>query len=292
MADESTDEMTGVPVFGDDRLLAFALGLDDDPQLVAAAAADEGLRRRLDAVRVEVEQVGAQVRAAVPTPDDDYTDLSDPRWAGMQEFFAPPPRPVRARGRASRWLRVLAPAAVALIAVAVGLAVINDRKGGDVALNGSLPAAAKATSEAAGPLTTAGETATDRAGDYAQALSEQLDRYAVVVLAEAKAASGAFQRFVVVKFLKGDGPEVVRLRVVDPPADEGRLQVLFLRPMLGGSAKISPKPTPAPVPSAAETTSTLATLTVGVPIMYSYQGEAAMARELPAGTDPATVTLP
>ncbi len=292
MADESTDEMTGAPAFDDDRLLAFALGLDDDPQLVAATAADEGLRRRLDAVRVEVEQVGAQVRAAVPAPDDDYTDLSDPRWAGMQEFFAPPPRPLSTRSRASRWLRVLAPAAVALIAVAVGLAVINDQKGGDVALNGSLPAAAKATSEASGPQTGAATDGTSRAGDYAQALSEQLDRYAVVVLAEAKAASGAFQRFVVVKFLKGDGPDVVRLRVVDRPADEGRLQVLFLRPMLGGSAEPSPEATTSPVPSASVAASTLDGLAAGEPVMYSYQGETAMARVLPAGTDPATVTLP
>ena len=291
MADETTDEMTGANGFDDDRLLAFALGLGDDPQLVAAAAADEGLRRRLDAVRAEVVEVEAQVLAAVPAPDDIFADPSDPRWAGLEEFFAAP-RPAQTRGRASRWLRVLAPVAVAFVAVAVGLAVINDQKSGSGAANDSLSSAAKASSQAAGPMTTEGETASDRGGDSAQALSEQLARYAVVVLAEAQAASGAFQRFMVVKFLKGDGPDVVRLRVVDRPADEGRLQVLFLRPMLGGSAEISPEPTPAPVPSAAETTSTLATLIVGVPIMYSYQGEAAMARELPVGTDPAAVNLP
>ena len=275
--------------FDDDRLQAFALGFDDDPRLVAAAAADEGLRRRLDPVRAEVEQVAAEVRAAVPSPDERYTDLSDPRWAGLQELFAAPP-PAKSRGRASLWLRVLAPAAVVLVAVAVGLAVINGQKSGTVAVNSTVPAAAKASSEAARPSTTAGGTATDRTGDYAQALKEQLDRYAFVVLAKAKAASGAFQRFVVVKFLKGDGPDVVRLRVADRPADTGRLQVLFLRPMVGGSAEISPEP--APVPSAAETTSTLETLVIGVPVMYSYHGEAAMARELPAGTDPAAVELP
>ena len=113
--------MTSAPAFDDDRLLAFALGLDDDPELVAAAAADEGLRHRLDAVHAEVEQVGAQVRAAVPDPDEDYTDPSDPRWAGLQQFFAAR-RPARTRSRASLWLRVLAPAAVILVAVAVGLA--------------------------------------------------------------------------------------------------------------------------------------------------------------------------
>jgi len=287
MTDERNDAMAGANAFDDDRLLAFALGLDEDPQLVTAAAADEGLRRRLDAVRAQVAQVGAQVHAAVPAPDESYTDLSDPRWAGLHEFLTPPP-PAKARQRAPRWLRVLAPAAVALVAVAVGLAVINEQRIGSGAGSDSLSTAAKASSEAAGPQTDSGVSVTDRSGDYAQALSEQLDLYALVVLAEAQAAGGAFQRFVVVKFLKGDGPDVVRLHVVDRPADEGRLQVLFLRPQTGGSAEA----TTSPIPSATETTGTLAALTVGVPVMYTYQGEAAMARALPAGTDPAAVSLP
>jgi hypothetical protein len=287
MADDRTDEMRSAPAFDDDRLLAFALGLDDDPELVAATAADEGLRRRFDAVRAEVEQVGAQVRAAVPGPDEDYTDPSDPRWAGLQKFFAAP-QPAKTRSRASRWLRVLAPAAVALVAVAVGLAVINDQKSGTVGVNSSLPAAAKASSEAAGPLTGAGAAATDRAGDYAQALRDQLDLFAVVVLAKAKAASGAFQRFVVVKVLKGDGPDVVRLRVADRPADEGRLHMLFLHPQSQASAEA----TLTPIPGATEATSRLDGLAVGEPVTYSYQGETAVLRELPAGTDPAAVELP
>jgi hypothetical protein len=287
MADDRTDEMRSAPAFDDDRLLAFALGLDDDPELVAATAADEGLRRRFDAVRAEVEQVGAQVRAAVPGPDEDYTDPSDPRWAGLQKFFAAP-QPAKTRSRASRWLRVLAPAAVALVAVAVGLAVINDQKSGTVGVNSSLPAAAKASSEAAGPLTGAGAAATDRAGDYAQALRDQLDLFAVVVLANAKAASGAFQRFVVVKVLKGDGPDVVRLRVADRPADEGRLHMLFLHPQSQASAEA----TLTPIPGATEATSRLDGLAVGEPVTYSYQGETAVLRELPAGTDPAAVELP
>ncbi|MBE3033642.1 MAG: hypothetical protein IMZ74_10660 [Actinobacteria bacterium] len=287
MADEREDEMTGAPAFDDDRLLAFALGLDDDPELVAAAAADEGLRRRLDAVRAEVEQVGAQVRAAVPGPAEDYTDLSDPRWASLREFFAAP-QPAKTRSRASRWLRVLAPAAVALVAVAVGLAVISNQKSGTVGVDSSLSAASKAASEAAGPLTSAGATATDRAADDAQALRDQLDLFALVVLAKAQAASGSFQRFVVVKVLKGDGPHVVRLRVADRPADAGRLQMLFLRPQSQAYAEA----TQTPVPSATEATSTRDALAAGEPIIYSYQGETAVLRELPAGTDPATVELP
>jgi len=291
MADDRTEEMTGAAAFDDDRLLAFALGFDDDAQLVAAAVTDEGLRRRLDAMRADVAQVGAQVRAAVPAADDDYVDLSQLRWAGLQEFFTPP-QPAKARSRASRWLRVLAPVAVAVVAVAVGLAVINDQKSGTVAGNDSLATATKASSEAAGPLTTAGGAATDRASDYVQALQAQLDEYAVVVLAEAKAAGGAFQRFVVVKVLKGAGPDVVRLRVADRPADAGRLHLLFMRPQLGGSAEPSAAATLAPVPSSTDATSTLEALAVGVPVMYAYQGETAVLRELPAGTDPAAVELP
>jgi hypothetical protein len=286
MADKRTDEMTGAPGFDDDRLLAFALGLDDDPQLVAAAAADEDLRRRLDAMRTEVEQVGARVRAAVPAPDEDYTDLADPSWDGLHEFFATT-QPAKERGRASRWLRVLAPAAVAVVAVAVGLAVVNNQENARVAGDDAMSTAAKTSSEAAGPQTTS-----DRAGAYAQALHDQLDLYAVVVLAKAKAVSGTFQRFVVVKVLKGNGPDTVRLHVADRPADVGRLHLLFMRPQLGGSPPASPDATPLPLPGSTETTSTLEALAAAAPVTYSYRGETAVLRELPAGTDPAAVHLP
>ena len=110
----------------------------------------------------------------------------------------------------------------------------------------------------------------------------------MVVLAKAKAASGAFQRFVVVKVLKGDGPDVVRLRVADRPADEGRLHMLFLHPQSQASAEA----TLTPIPDATEATSRLDGLAVGEPVTYSYQGETAVLRELPAGTDPAAVELP
>ena len=230
MADEREDEMTDAPAFDDDRLLALALGLDDDPELVAAAAADESLRRRFDAVRAEVEQMGAQVRAAVPGPDEHYTDQSDPRWAQLQEFFAAPRR-AKTRSTASRWLRVLAPAAVAVVALAVCLAVINDQKNGSASLDSSAPMAAKASSQAGGVPTSEGATSTDRAA-YVQGLRDQIELYAVVALAQAKVASGAFQEFVIVRVLKGDGPDSIRLRVADRPADVGRLHLLFLRPQL------------------------------------------------------------
>ena len=109
------------------------------------------------------------------------------------------------------------------------------------------------------------------------------------MLAKAQAASGAFQRFVVVKILKGDGPDLVRLRVADQPADAGRLHLMFLRP---DPTQAYSEPTPAPLPSAEEATATLDGLAVGEPVTYAYQGETAVLRELPAGTDPAAVHLP
>ena len=76
MADEVWNGVRPGDPIDDDRLLAYALGLDDDPELVEAAAADAELGRRLETVRAEVDQVAAGVRAAVPAPDDDYTDLA------------------------------------------------------------------------------------------------------------------------------------------------------------------------------------------------------------------------
>ena len=86
--------------FDDDRLLAFALGLDDDPELAAAAAGDERLRRRLDAMRAEIGGVATQLDAAVPAPGGDYADPTGVRWAGLREFYQPPapPRSADARG--------------------------------------------------------------------------------------------------------------------------------------------------------------------------------------------------
>ena len=279
--------MTAAPAFDDDRLLAFALELDDDPGLVAAAAADEGLRRRLDAARADVDRVGAQVRAAVPAPDAVYADVGDPRWAGLQGFFAAP-QPAKRRGGASRWLRVLAPVAVAVVALAVGLAIINEQNVDTVAVNGAVPEAAKAASDAAGSLTGVGPTAGDRSANAVQALRDELDQYALVVLAKARAASGAFQQFVVVRILKGDGPDRVRLRVADHPADVGRLHLLLLRP----SSDVYAEPSPAPVPSVSAATAMLDGVSVGEPVTYAYQGETAVLRELPADTDPAAVRLP
>jgi hypothetical protein len=226
--------------FDDDRLLACALGLEDDPELVAAAAADAELGARLETVRAQAAAVGARVAAAVPAPPEDYADLRSPRWAELGEFFeAPAPKP--ARSRSSRWLRVLAPAVVVVLAVAIGAALVSTRGGGRLSLNGSVSSeASKAAPMAVGSQD--GATAAPTLGSVTTpvvALTDQAKRFATVVVARARKAAGGFQQFAVLRDLKGVAPDLLRLRVGDAPADAGKLHVLLLDPL---SARAWPTP--------------------------------------------------
>lgn len=276
MTDDPRTDGATPGVFDDDRLLALALGLDDDPELGVAAAGDDVLRRRLETMRGEVAGVAAQVRAAVPAPDEAYADPAAPRWSGLREFFAAEtPRPARARGRASRWLRVLAPAAAVIVALVVGITVLERQGGGSTSLQSG-----KAASEAAAPA------ASGRAADDALSFADQVDQFALVVLARAGAAQGAVQRFTVVRVLKGTAPDVLRLRIADGAAPTGKLHLLLLRPL----ANVGIEALAVGGPST--TKSGLDDYGAGKPVAYSYHGALAMARELPPGTDPDTVTLP
>ncbi len=132
MADESWNGVRPGDGMDDDRLLAFVLGLEDDPELGAAAARDPELGERLESVRADVDRIAAGVNAVVPTPGAAYTDLADPRWAGLQEYFAPGrEHRATAGGGSRRWLRVLAPVAVVAVALAVGVSVIERQNSQD-----------------------------------------------------------------------------------------------------------------------------------------------------------------
>jgi hypothetical protein len=279
MTDRRDNEHVDPGVFDDDRLLACALGLDDDPELTAAAASDAALAERLAMMRAGVSRVGAQVEAAVPSPPDDYADLADPRWSGLGEYLETP-RPARRRG--SRWLRVLAPAAVVAVALAVGLAIV-DRS----ADQGSIDLGGKSADSEAAPAMSRDTTVASYAA--------QVDQFATVVLARARVATGVIQSFVVIRLLKGRAPDVLQLRVAEEPADAGRLHLLFLRPLqeiVGvGQGVASEPPSTSPLPSPASP-GDITAYVAAEPVAYSYQGETALARELPAGTDPNAVALP
>jgi hypothetical protein len=294
MTDERTENgMQPGNAFDDDRLLALALELDDDPELLAAAEGDAELAGRLAAMRAGVAQIGAQVDAAVPAPKDGYTDLSGERWSGLKEFFEPPARAARPR-RERRWWRVAAPvAALVVLALAVGIVAVNRGGQSATSTSGSSAEVARSAADSAEPATAQSygtPTATAVAPDTAaQRLAEQLDRFAVIVLARARQASGALQRFAVLRIFKGDAPTVVELEVDNEPADQGRLHLLMLDPV---AATVVESGSPEPIPSLGAGAGEQGLPGKPLTVAYTYGGEPTMVRELDAGTDPDTVTLP
>ncbi len=302
--------------FDDDRLLALALGLDDDPGLLAAAESDAELAGRLATMRADVARIGAQVGAAVPAPDAGYTDLSGDRWSGLKEYFEPAASGVAPR-RERHWWRLLVPvAALIVLALAVGIVAVN--RGGRIlsTSSGSSSEVARSSSGAGQPVsgqtTDSGKTAQDTA---AEQFAEQLDRFAVVVLARARAATGALQKFAVLRIFKGEAPKVVQLEVDGQPADQGRLHLLMLDPVAAadnelsspapsslfssppasppGSPFASPESTGSPIAPMLEPSPAYFETAVGQPlaVAYTYHGEPTMVREFAAGTDPDSVTL-
>jgi hypothetical protein len=276
--------------FDDERLLAYAMGLDDDPGLAAAAANDGDLRRRLEALRAEAGAVGDAVRAAVPAPDDSYTDLGDPRWARLSEHFEPPAAPARAsragsRGRSRLWLRVLAPAAAVALALAVGVAALQ-RDGWLVDRETATDQALE--TETSGGVTGAESAPGDAAKGDADGLASPLDGFAVVALARAGAPSGDSQAFEVLRVLRGTAPDAVRLQLVDDAAVAGTLHLLCLDPPADLGRRALDEAVAAPPMFGGEADEPAAT---GGPMVYRYDGRPAVALPLPPGTDPAGVRL-
>jgi hypothetical protein len=287
MTDDKTTRPGSDDVFDDDRLLAFALGLDDDPELAVAAAADPALRRRLDAIVADIGRIDAHLRAAVPASDENYVDLGAERWAHLGRAITErAPQPERRR-RAALWLRVALPVAALAVAAVVGVAVVSH-------LGGSSPRPSTGTAAEGAPHASAQfAPATD---GTAQLKVQGASDFAVVVVARASAAQGTRQSFTVVRTLKGSAPAVVRLRVLHKPVAAGSLHVLLLQPLPNrgvgsASGSVSPSSTPLPVPASSTKGSTGQRLAAGT-VSYSYLGQPAFAQALPAGTDPASIALP
>ena len=326
MTDERDNRMQP-DLYDDDRLLACALGLDEDPELLAAAAADAELGARLEAMRADVAVIDAQVSAAVPEPEESYTDLSGDRWGGLKEYFDAPAEAAKPR-RERRWWRVVAPvAALVVLALVVGIAAINGGGLGDSGGSTSGSVAQSAEDSAApaqsfgvsgGGVTKGGDDTFSQKTTIGERFREQLDRFAVVVLARARQVTGVVQRFNVLRTYKGEAPKVVELVVNDQPTDPGRLHVLMLEPtaapevaeetpwplpespMPGGESPlpetVSPVPTesPLPEPLSPQPIPTLAAVDGPgelLAVSYTYDGEPTVIRELAAGTDPSTVDI-
>ena len=188
-------------------------------------------------------RIGAQVSAAVPEPDESYADLSGDRWGGLKEYFDAPAEVARPR-RERRWWRVLAPvAALVVLALVVGIvAVFNGWRSGRLGRLGS-PTAWRSPPPTAGRPGTElsvrhrrhqGKKNRSRPTPSQKTLRErfrdQLNLFAVVALARAREATGAVQRFAVLRIFKGSAPKVIELAVNGQPRTSGRLHLLMLDP--------------------------------------------------------------
>jgi len=274
MPDEPAQKPSGADgVFDDDRLLAYALRLEDDPELLRAAGGDAALAGRLAAMRRDVAAVESGIAAAAPVPDAEYADPRAARWADLHGCLeAPAAR--RRRGRAPRWWRVVAPVSAAVVvALTVGLVALDRGQQTGTPRH-----------EAAAPSV---ESAAGSTADNAARATLDAEGYAVVVVARPRAASGTRQSFRVVRVLKGEAPRIITLRVGRNAAAAGRLHLLMLLPA-GQADAYQADGSTAPSPPASKSARLATTRTAG----YVYRGQPVLARELPAGTDPREVRLP
>lgn len=270
------------PDLDDDRLLAYVLGLQADPQLEAAATKDDALRRRLDALRTEMAQINEQVARAVPEPNEKYTDLAQARWAALRPHLEEKPHATawghpHVPSGTTRWLRVAAPIAAVLVVFAVGVGVLQQRDGGILTNQGD-----KAASDLTAPEVPSGGAAEAERAAEEQGGLDQANLYDVVLVARAGPLSGGFQRFDVVRVLRGAAPAVLRLRVATRAAEAGRLHVVYLSPSGGGEGETS-------------STANDEGLSQSVPddlLLFDEDGVSALVARLPADMDPDDIALP
>lgn len=265
MSPEEFAGITGGEQVDDDRLLAYALGLEDDRELADALASDPQLRERLRRMETELGEVGDQLHAAVPPLDEGWTDLSMQRWEALRHYVQT--RPAEPRRRRLH-LKVLVPIAATVAAIALALGVTLSHH--------TLRQSTEATG-GNGAVSAAGAPESSRNGGAYDASGE----FKTIVVARAHVAGDDSQRFTVERVLKGSAPASVELTIEAGAAlPEETLAVLSLLPLDTLSSKAAPTPV---APGAVKQS--------GVPTVFLYEGRLAAVQPLPPGTDPADVTL-
>ena len=274
----------GGRAFDDDRLLAYALGLGDDPELEAAAREDDALRDRIAAMRGDVDAVAAGLDRVVPAPPDDYADLGEARWGELRESVTAPAAP----RRRPAWLRVLAPAAaIALVLVAgvVGLQRLGDGEGNEAA---TTSADDKAVESYDRQKTSAGQgeagPTTDGLAAPTPAAAAADPGYETVVVAVAAPPAAGRQDFYVRRVVFGEAGPLITLEIDEQALVAHALAILYLTPTgdeTGASAPPKPTVSASPPPSVASKA-----------LRFTFDGAPAWARQLAPGIDPERVTLP
>ncbi|GEM_PF-1302426 len=243
----------------DDRLLALALGLDDDPELRADVERSPQLARRLKAIQDDLVSVEDGLQAMVPDQPEDWADLSHERWAKLQPFVETEqaardeaeavaggrrarragirPEPARAAARRDprpfwrRW-QAVAPAAIAVLAAAVVFGVVAGRDALQMNDDRAVLDSAPLEKDATGSSSAAeGAAAPADAGATQGLLVSGADDYQTVVVAVAGPVDGQEQPYSVERVLKGTAGDTVSLQTeLDGELEPGTRALLFLDP--------------------------------------------------------------
>ncbi len=277
----------------DDRLLALALGLDDDPALRQVVEASESLSERLARMETELNAVADGVLSSVPEPPPDWVDLSSQRWMDLRPYVAASDTREgfgrKRLGARLGWLRrwqVVAPAVAAVLAVVVlgvalqhgALSPMGDADSGDTLKTAQTPVPAAGGAELA-----------DTANDATSA-------YQVVAVARAAEAVGDEQSFTVLRTLRGTTQPRVQLTTESgAPVPKGTLVVLFLDPL--DAASFCPSPGLADISiatrDATDGTGEQATESgMSAGSTYLHRGRCAAVLPLPEGVVADDVSLP
>ena len=208
MNDYSDDAMRRL--FDDDRLLAYALGLEADAALERALADDAGLRARLEAVQGELDAIASGISSAVPPEPPAYADLAAPRWQKLRPYL-------EHRTRRTKWgfpLRRVASSASAVAIVAL-VAVFVVRPALEHTRQTQSPTGVSAVKN--GPemgndqMSGAGSMAA--AGSITAPAAAVAEAARTVVVIRAGAQDGTRQEVTVLRVLKGVKPVAGRLTV-------------------------------------------------------------------------------
>jgi hypothetical protein len=286
--------------FDDDRLLDYALGIEDDPELAVALSSSARLRERLADLKSDLAAIETELHRTVPPIDESYADPgAAARWPRLQRSFGDGGT-VRRRPRRGRRLTVALAAAALALAIVIGVVAVLPR--GQSSSNTTSGAAGKSAAAAqvpgAAPGAQSGESATlpgatsaSGAANSTNAASRgslasgvvalEAGAYRDVAVVRAGPVTGAQQSFTVVRALKGDPPASFSL-VLDAAGSApltGSLAIAYLRPLAATT-----------VPSAAAQPSATAAPT-GLPD-FTYGQQPAFVAALPAGVAPAAVRLP
>ncbi len=289
------------PIYDDDRLLAYALELDDDPELARALEADEVLRDRLTAISDDLHAVRDGLDALASPSEPDSLDLASPRWAPLHRHLKPRPRRTRLRLR----LNTLVPVFSLVLAIAAaGAAIIHETMQSPAttpaettATNDAANTAATAKREAAAKIVASPKATTAASLHTSLKLARRIDRaggFGLILIATAQRPTASTQPFLIVSSLRGSASGLFSLKASGRPVPKDGLYLLLLRPSNQAAAissamntavdQLNKSPSHRPTPSSRS----------GEPLVaiYSYADAVAIAISLPLGTNPGTVHLP